>query len=263
MINKHKIAISILAAFLVSNFSEAATPTACKLSQLTGTWSGFKTNITASQSSQCTMNVNSKGKITGSCFDEQYSYTSESYPISSGSFYLGKDNSCVLSFDLSLAGGTVLVKGNGGLTPEKTSIQGYFSNNQGGFGPINFVKIPSPKVAVTPSGGLWKGDKIQFNVASDGSKITNAGSALYTQDGYQSSMIVNFPVSGCGASSVSVALMMDIPITNEKFNYDGGASHVTGTFSSATTATGTYSHSYYDSYNHCTITGSGNWTAQR
>ncbi len=112
---------------------------------------------------------------------------------------------------------------------------------------------------VTPTAGKWTGDKMQFNVATDGGEITGTGSLLE----YEASIIIDIPVTGCGAIGVTHYIYDDVTITNGNFSYSDSDTQISGTIASATTASGNYTYSHRDNVNSCTMTGSGSWTASK
>ncbi len=113
----------------------------------------------------------------------------------------------------------------------------------------------------TPTPGKWTGSNIQFNVSSDGSKLTTQGSSLE-----RSASLILGSVPYSGACSGTVWLFyrpQDYPITNLSFEVEGWGGVIKGQFSSATSASGTYSFSI-NNPGLCsagTVTGSGNWSA--
>jgi len=114
----------------------------------------------------------------------------------------------------------------------------------------------------TPTAGKWSGSNIQFNVSSDGSKITASGSSV-VYNGKSYALIMG-PVSTSGGACTGTAttyLASDISINALSFNYSSSYWTINGQFNSSGSSSGTYSYSKYESSCGGTLRGSGSWSA--
>jgi hypothetical protein len=124
-------------------------------------------------------------------------------------------------------------------------------------GPATPTATPSPTAttpSIVPKDGEWSGKNdhgrtVSFTVSSNGTSIPQ----FTLQVGWN---------GACGGVSYTSNYFYDITINNLAFSKTSGSNKITGTFSGATTASGTYDavlETYYPSY--CKATRSGTWTA--
>lgn len=112
-----------------------------------------------------------------------------------------------------------------------------------------------------PLSGHWSGVRIDFNVSSDGTKITTTNTVLETG----CSMIVTIPADDniLGVTAVTFYIRVDVTISNGSFYFHDSEKTISGTFTSANTCDGSASFSVYESSHHVTLTGSLSWSAVR
>ncbi|HEX6302668.1 MAG TPA: hypothetical protein VFZ76_00650, partial [Anaerolineales bacterium] len=124
-------------------------------------------------------------------------------------------------------------------------------------GPPAPTATPSPTAttpSIVPKDGDWSGTNDQgrslsFSVASNGTSIPK----FTLQVGWN---------GACGGVSYTESYFYDIGINNLSFSKTSGSNKITGSFSGAATASGTYDavlETYYPYY--CKVTRSGTWTA--
>jgi hypothetical protein len=102
---------------------------------------------------------------------------------------------------------------------------------------------------------------VDFYVSSTGTSLTSTGSTL-TYGGSLLARASFGAIGSCSSASTTKIITSTVSITNNKFSYSGTDLTVTGTFSSATQASGTYKLT--TSFTNCgvsSVTASGNWTA--
>jgi hypothetical protein len=109
--------------------------------------------------------------------------------------------------------------------------------------------------------GAWSGTSVEFNVVPGGTSIGKTGSTI--SYGGSMSVSVSFGSIGtCSSASTTKVLTSTISISNNSFSYASSDLTVSGTFSSATQASGSYElKSSFSSCGVSSATASGKWTA--
>lgn len=137
------------------------------------------------------------------------------------------------------------------LTPEKTTIQinniSVDSKNYDvhldwrtatqGFAMTQITSLNNSEIQIKPGAwtGTWSGGFVCFNVSSDGSKLTNEGSrCIWDSNPLHSPAAITIDIHGSGGW----ATYSDIPIIDHSFLVE--EHNFSGTFTSSTTASGTY-----------------------
>jgi len=115
-----------------------------------------------------------------------------------------------------------------------------------------------------PKAGDWCGSIIQFNVSTDGKKITHDGSAIMDSSGNPVDLCLGWvPFTGAcsGQTKVCITISPATPIIDNYFSLSAGGWIIYGSFTSNSSSNGTYSLSRYDPICQGTITSSGTWSA--
>ena len=112
---------------------------------------------------------------------------------------------------------------------------------------------------IIPESGKWTADEISFYVSTDSEKLTRSGSTL--EEG--ASLIVEIPIQSnpYGVIAMTFYRYIDIPIDDGSFSFEDDDIKVDGEFFSETTASGTASAEYHDSYYNYIFKGSIIWDA--
>jgi hypothetical protein len=149
--------------------------------------------------------------------------------------------------------------GSGGLGTAGTGGGGGAGTTMGGSGGGASGGTGGAAWSINP--GTWSGSSVSFNVSSSGTSITRTDSTL----SYGGSLLVSASfgaIGSCSSASTTKIVTSTVAITNNKFSYSGTDLTVSGTFSSATQASGTFKLTA--SLSSCGVssaTVSGNWTA--